>query len=207
MQKTVPRKIIAVDVDDVLAANAEGFINFSNERWGTHLKPEDFTENWAEMWQVEHDEWVARRQDVIESKVHMTYRFFDEAKPVLKKLSESYTLVVVSSRSKQISSETTHWLKKEYGKIFSDYHYAKIWDDMDKPIHEKINQTKKDVLEQIGADFLIDDQPKHCIAAADAGIKCLLFGNYEWNKHVQLPEGVVRVSDWKTVWEYFHGRD
>lgn len=200
------KRTIAVDIDDVLAANAEGFVQFSNQRWGTHLKVDDFTENWAEMWQVEHDEWINRRKAIIESKVHMTYRFFDEAKPILKQLGNKYKLVVVSSRSKQISADTTEWLKKEYGKLFSEYHYAKIWDDMDRPIHEKIKLTKKEVLQQVGADFLIDDQAKHCIAAAEAGIESLLFGDYSWNKSVKLPPGVTRVKSWAEVLEHFDAK-
>lgn len=200
------KQTIAVDVDDVLAANAEGFIEFSNKRWGTHLSIDDFSENWAEMWQVEHDEWIARRHEVINSKVHMTYRFFDEAKPVLKQLAKNYKLIVVSSRSKQISGDTTEWLKTEYGRLFSEFHYAKIWDDMDRPIHEKIQLTKKDVLEQVGADYLIDDQFKHCAAAAEAGIESLLFGDYSWNQVKKLPAGVTRVHNWHEVLEHFNAK-
>lgn len=199
-------KTIAVDIDDVLAANAEGFINFSNQRWGTRLSVDDFTENWAEMWQVEHDEWIARRHEVINSKVHMTYRFFDEAKPVLQELAKNYKLIVVSSRSKQISADTTEWLKKQYGKLFSEFHYAKIWDNLDRPIHEKIKLTKKDVLQQVGADFLIDDQYKHCAAAAEAGIMSLLFGDYRWNQMKKLPKSMTRVKDWHQVLEYFDAK-
>jgi 5'(3')-deoxyribonucleotidase len=197
---------IAVDIDDVLAANAEGFVKFSNERWGTHLTVDDFTENWAEMWQVEHDEWIARRHQVIDSRVHLTYRSFDEALPVLKRLAKKYKLVIVSSRSKQISKDTTEWIERYFGDVFSEIHYAKIWDDMDQPIDEKIKLTKKDVLQQVGADYLIDDQIKHCVAAAEAGIKALLFGDYAWNKLTNLPDGVTRVKDWAGVEEYFRAK-
>lgn len=200
------KQTIAVDIDDVLAANAEAFVKFSNDRWGTHLTVDDFTENWAEMWQVEHDEWIARRHAVIDSKLHTSYRFFEEARPVLKELKKRYKLIVVSARSKQISKDTTDWIGRNFADIFTEIHYAKIWDDMDRPIHEKIKLTKKDILQQVGADYLIDDQLKHCTAAAEAGIESLLFGDYAWNQAKRLPARVTRIKDWQSVLEFFDAK-
>ncbi|HJQ08525.1 MAG TPA: hypothetical protein VJ836_03545 [Candidatus Saccharimonadales bacterium] len=40
------RRIIAVDIDDVLSASAEGFVVFSNKQWGTRLTLDDYTEDW-----------------------------------------------------------------------------------------------------------------------------------------------------------------
>lgn len=200
-------KTIAIDIDDVLAANAEGFIKFSNRRWGTRLKPDDFTEHWAKLWGIDHKEVERRRDVILKSKVHMTYRFFDEAKPVLKKLAKNYRLVIVSSRSKQISKDTTDWIKENFGEIFSEIHYAKIWDDFDRPVTEKLKMTKAQILREIGADYLIDDQPKHCVAAAKAGIKALLFGDYKWNRNFKLKQNMVRVKNWQEVLEYFTRRN
>lgn len=199
-------KTIAIDIDDVLAANAEGFIEFSNKRWGTRLKPEDFSEHWAEMWGVDHEELLCRRKQVIESKIHMTFRFFDDAKPVLERLARDYKLVTVSSRTMYIAKDTTEWIKNNYGSLFSENHYAKIWDDLEKPVEEKIHLTKTETLREVGADYLIDDQPKHCIAAAEAGIEALLFGNYRWNRDIKLTEKMARVKDWQAVMEYFDAK-
>lgn len=49
------RLTIAVDIDDVLADNAAGFVTFSNERWGTNLTPDDYGEHWVKVWQVDND--------------------------------------------------------------------------------------------------------------------------------------------------------
>jgi uncharacterized HAD superfamily protein len=66
--------------------------------------------------------------------------------------------------------------------------------------------TKTKILAEIGANYLIDDQPKHCIAAAEAGITALLFGDYKWNKDIELKTNMVRVKNWQEVTEYFDGR-
>ncbi len=87
--------------------------------------------------------------------------------------------------------------------FFSQIIFSGIWDDGKQDAHKR---TKTEILQSIGADFLIDDQLKHCISAADAGIGAVLFGAYPWNRVDTLPRGVTRCSDWSAVLEYFDGR-
>ncbi|MBC7869007.1 hypothetical protein H7X69_02425 [Candidatus Saccharibacteria bacterium] len=35
---------IAIDIDNVLAYNAKGFVEFSNQRWGTTLEVDDWSD-------------------------------------------------------------------------------------------------------------------------------------------------------------------
>src|SRR3989338_11006305 len=99
-------KTIAVDIDDVLAANAEGFVEFSNQRWGTHLKPDEYTEHWAEMWGVDFEEVEKRRHIIIEERVFLKHRLFEEVRSVLKKLAKNHKLVIVSSRGPRVQIDT-----------------------------------------------------------------------------------------------------
>ena len=207
MPKPAAKPTIAVDIDDVLAANAENFVRFSNKRWGTNLKPDDYTEHWAELWKVDFDEVDKRRDVIIKEQLFLKHRFFDEAKPVLKKLTKNYKLFVVSSRSNRIQKDTIDWINKEYGDIFSGIHFADMWNRTDLHILERLKGTKNDVIKQIGADYLIDDQPKHCIAAAKAGIKTVLFGDYKWNRDLKLRKNMVRARNWQEVLEYFNGQN
>lgn len=197
-------KTIAVDIDDVLAANAEGFVKFSNERWGTNLTPDDYTEHWAQMWHTDYEEEKKRRDEIIAAKVFVNHRFFTEAKPVLKELKKKFRLVIVSSRGPAIRDETIKWLDKEFKDIFEEIHFAPIWDDMEKHTLEKLKYTKAEILQQIGADYLVDDQPKHCVAAAEAGIKAVLFGDYKWNRDIKLKKDMYRAKNWQEVLDFFH---
>ena len=211
MPQLVNKKTIAVDVDDVLAANAKGFTDFSNARWGTKLQPDDYTEHWAELWKVEHDELLKRRQIVIDEKVHYQHEVFEEAKAVLQGLKNRYKLAIVSSRSQEIHKETFEWIDKEFPGVFEEIHFAKIYDDAGSSSREevlkKLKQTKAEVLKEIDADYLIDDQPKHCIAAAEAGITSLLFGDYKWNRDIKLRPNMIRTKTWQDVKEYFDAQD
>ncbi len=197
------KKTIAIDIDDVLAANAKGFVEFSNERWGTKLKPDDYTEHWAEMWGIEHDEMNERRATILSEKVFIKHRSFDDAKPALTKLGEKHNLVVVSSRSHEVHTDTRDWIENNFPGIFSEIHFAKIWDDPSVHILDKLKLTKTEICQEIGADYLIDDQPKHCFAVAKAGITTLLFGTYEWTNISNLPKNVIRVKNWQEVLEFF----
>jgi 5'(3')-deoxyribonucleotidase len=193
---------IAIDIDDVLADNAAGFVAFSNEKWGTDLRPEDYDEHWAKVWQVDNEEVERRATALHESGVLNTYRHNDSAMPVLKRLSVNYNLIIVTSRRLQVRADTQAWIHKHYPGIFTDetIHFAGIWDSIDD---QSIHRTKADVVEALGADYLIDDQLKHCQAVAATGRKAILFGDYTWNQADELPDGIIRLKDWAAVEEYF----
>ena len=198
------KETIAVDIDDVLADNARGFAEFSNQRWGTNLTPRDYDEHWAKVWGVDNKE-TEKRADVFHgSGIFKAYEHNDVALPVLERLSDHYRLLVITSRQRQTQEDTTAWIHRHYPGIFSDdtIHFAGIWDKVEE---QSIGRTKGDIAVSLNVDYLIDDQLKHCRAIAGMGKRALLFGNYTWNQDSVLPEGVDRVAGWKVVGEYLDG--
>lgn len=197
-------QIIAIDIDDVLAENAAGFAAYSNSKWGTNLSAQDYDDDWSRMWPLTQDE-IERRADAILREAPNNYTPIVNASSVLQRLREDYTLLAVTSRRVWMREDTQKWLSTHYNGIFSNdrLYFAGIWD---KAQHEdRLNQTKADIIDQLGADFLIDDQLKHRLAVAHSGRRALLFGDYNWNQQDTLPSGVERVRDWRTVEEYFYG--
>lgn len=197
-------KTIAVDIDDVLAANAASFVAFSNERWGTNLTVDDYDEHWSRMWDVSLAETERRSSEFHDSGVIGRYEHFDAAMPVLDILSQQYNLVIITARRKSVADETKRWIADKFPAIFSEVHFAGIWDNH---THQSHIQTKAELCVALGADYLIDDQLKHCIGAAEKGIQALLFGDYSWNQAEQLPAAIVRCHDWGAVKEYFETRN
>lgn len=194
------KPVIAVDLDDVLSAGAQGFVDFSNKRWGTNLSVDDFTERWAEIWGVDLEEEKRRANDIYESRIIKEYLRLDKSKAVLDKLSKDYKLVVLTSRVKRMEKDTLDWLDKHFGKTFEEVHFSGFYDNLTSKSHL---YTKAEISREIGADYLIDDQLKHCFAAAEAGLQALLFGDYNWNQANKLPPGVTRAKDWQEVGDYF----
>lgn len=201
------RKTIAVDIDDVLSRSAEGFISFSNEQWGLKLSPEDYQEEWAVVWGVPLEEAVERSIVYHASGAVGKFQPHEAAMPVLQRLAKQYRLVAVTSRREILKPETDRWMERHFPGIFEALHYAGIWDRKlhQGNVQQTLNHTKAEVLKEIGADYLIDDQLKHCLGAAEAGIVAILFGDYKWNRTTNnLPGRVVRARDWDEVAEYFH---
>jgi 5'(3')-deoxyribonucleotidase len=207
MPKNASNKpIIAVDIDDVLKESASVIIEYSNRRWGMNLTIDDYTEHWGKMWKIDDDEWRLRNYEVGAEGTLVHGKPLDTAKQVLLELSATYELVITTSRQEVISKPTLAWLEEHFKDVFASVHFARIWDDSESDVNQKAQATKGTLLKQIGARYLIDDQTKHCVAAAEKGIAALLFGDYPWNRHDVLPDGVTRVKDWKAVEEYFRGR-
>ncbi|HSX31507.1 MAG TPA: hypothetical protein VLE99_06350 [Candidatus Saccharimonadales bacterium] len=196
------KPIIAVDIDDVLAAEAAFVVAYSNQHWRHQLTVDDYREFWGAMWGVDHEEAERRSLELHEPGINKSYEPLAGAREALAELSERFELVIVTSRREMVRQETLDWLDKHMGKVFSQKIFAGIWDDAHPAAHKR---TKAEILQAIGARYLIDDQPKHCIAAADLGLAALLFGGYPWNRDAVVPAGVKRCGNWLAVLEYFRG--
>ncbi len=199
--KTESRKpIIAIDIDDVIAANAPAFIEYSNKKFGTHLTADDYSERWEDIWKVERQEALIRAHEYHESGHIATYGIIDGASDALKKLKKNFKLVVLTTRRQSINQLTKDWIQNFYPDIFDDFIFTGFYDN---PDIDGRTLTKAELAKNIGAEYLIDDQLKHILASAEIGIKVLLFGDYFWNKSNDLPKNVTRVKNWEEVLKYF----
>jgi 5'(3')-deoxyribonucleotidase len=203
MPKPASKPLIVIDVDEVLAVNAAGFVEYSNKRWDTHLTVDDYHEHWGELWEVDEEETEKRAIEYHLSGTIQKLNTIANAQLVLKKLSVRYDMVVLTSRRKLIEKETKDWINDNFPKVFSEVRLAGIWDEI---ADNRMSMTKADHLVQLGAQYFIDDQPRHCYAAAEVGVKTLLFGDYHWNRGLKLPKGVTWVKDWQEVLEYFDAK-
>lgn len=197
------KQVIAVDIDDVLASSAEEFVAYSNKLWGTHLSVDDYTEHWAELWGVDHKEAEKRAQHIYKSNIQGEFRRFDEAHEVLADLAKKYKLVIITSRHRLVQQTALQWLDRHFNGVFSAVHFAGIW-DVGHAAEHALHLTKGELTKEIGADYLIDDQPKHCLAAAKLGVRSLLFGDYPWSRSIKkLPINVYRAHNWQEVQLFF----
>src|SRR5687767_8043156 len=150
----VRQKTIAIDIDDVLARNAEGFAAYSNERWGTGMLPEHYTEEWAVAWKVPPEEALNRADELHTSGAIGRYAHFEDAVHTLKHLHSRFDLIVVTSRRSILKPETDRWLEKHFPGIFSGVRFAGIWDTT-HDVQHKLNQTKAELCRELGAHYLI----------------------------------------------------
>ncbi len=196
------KPIIAVDIDDVLSRTVPSILAFSNERWGHSHTLEDFNEQLSLMWQVNAEEAKVRWLEFMNSGTMEQYDVIPDARIALETLKQRYTLIAVTSRRESLLDITREWLDSNYPNIVDRVVGAQIYGEGKKNAHQL---TKAEILLQLSASYLIDDQPKHCIGAAGVGVKGVLYGGYPWNRNVELPSGVVRCDNWPSVLEYFNG--
>ncbi len=196
------KQIIAVDLDDVLAAQNEAMREFANKHYGLTHTPQDYKIEapywgfWDAVWGVDSQEARQRINEFHNSGALSLQRLIPDSIESIERLKKKYELVIITSRHNKHTAETRYWLDKHFPKVFSNIHFVNVWSD-------DIKETKAMICKRIGANYLIDDNLEHCSLAAEEGITSLLFGEYGWNKSKKLPKGVVRAKNWAEVGSYF----
>jgi uncharacterized HAD superfamily protein len=193
---------IAVDIDDVLAAETEFIIEFSNKHFGHNLTREEYTEHWGDLWGVDLEEVERRAELIHESGNVSSYPLIEDGRAVLEHLKKHYRLVILTSRRDRLRQETLDWLDQHFPGLFDEVQFTGFFDTLNDDRHLL---TKADLLLEMGADYLIDDQLKHCAGAAEAGLNVILFGDRATYRDTDLPANVTRCLDWPAVQEYFDG--
>ncbi len=206
MPKPANKPIIAVDIDDVISNQNENIRLFINRRYGHDHTPEDYLKvdapywhYWAHVWEVTKEEHDRRVDEYNGSEELVKQPVAPGAIEALKKLKQDYELVIITSRKGVYLDQTHQWLDKHFKSVFSGIHFSRLKEGAPE-------LTKASICKDIGASYLIDDNPGHCNLAAETGVQALLFGFYGWNKNAELHPGVKRVRDWPQVLEYFDGR-
>ncbi|HUD03627.1 MAG TPA: hypothetical protein VMR51_02450 [Patescibacteria group bacterium] len=190
------RASIAFDVDDVLASHVESFVAFSNKNYGTNLSVEDYSDRWADLWDINDDEIDKRALEFQTPKRIASFAVKNDAKSALLQLKTKYDLYVVTARRHHIVDTSIDWINRHFPNVFKETHFVPIWVPDNKI-------TKGDICKKIGADYLVDDLPRHCNIAAETGIKTVLFGDYAWNRNEKIVDGVTRCKNWDELLEYF----
>lgn len=199
------KQIIAFDLDDVLADSTEFWRVEINRRTGVYLTqehysvPGSYNTYYEDVWRthgIDHlvsipelDAHLAQDQSRISTYLG--------AYKALRHLASMYELVVITARYSNIKDETHKWLDENYHGIFSQI----LFTDGLKSLGTK---NKGDFCKEIGAAWLVDDNPQHCMDALDKGVQAVLFGQYGWHYN-QVPPAAVHCKDWTAVEEYFHG--
>ncbi len=193
------KPLVAVDIDDVLSDHAKKFIEFSNKYYGLNNQVHDYSEDWPLLCNIGMEEVEKMLSGPYVKSVIRKLDHDKTSEEVLRSLTGKYDFIVITSRRNMIRDDTLAWLEQRYDGIFKDVHFAGIWDELSD---QSKHMTKKEVALGVGANFLIDDQPKHCLAASEAGIHSILFGNYGWNKDIKAGNNLVKLRTWAEVGEY-----
>lgn len=186
------KPVLAVDIDDVLFPLVPLFVEYHNKHHGTDATADQFYSYvFEDDLGITAGEFIERFRDFGATGVFAQSEPTDEVRAAIRKLSNVYDLVIVTSRWQDWEQDTINWLKKHFPSSFRKVHFANshTWHRGDK-------LDKGSICKELGATAFIDDSIKNVEVVSRVGIPSYLFGDYAWNQIDELPEGVQRVKDW-----------
>lgn len=185
-------KRIGVDIDDTLAVHYPELLAHSNEHYGTALTAADYDDDWRHFWAGLDVPELRRRARFFHEATVAQYARIENAAEMLARLGRKYDLVAITARADYLIDRTHTWLGEHFDGVFSSVHFVPVWDTDTK-------RTKGDICREQEVDLLIDDTPKHCNAAIEAGAQAILFGGYHWSSRYELHPSVIKANDWLAV--------
>lgn len=196
LTKPLLRPIIAVDIDEVLAAFMPALVSFSNNVYGSQLTTENFNSyDFHEVWGGTREESINK----MESFFISTY-FKETIGPVfgaveaMSILKNHFDLHVVTSRQFVIEDITRSWILKYFPNTFINIHFGNHY------AREGGSISKPELCRRIGAQLLIDDSAKYANECAAVGLPVILFGDYAWNRGLPVHSAhITRAPSWYHV--------
>ncbi len=193
---------IALDLDEVIADTLSPLILFHNETFGTHLKKEYFLSyNWWEVWGGTKEQAIEKFFEFTKSKYFSKVLPIAESVPAIQYLSKNNNLYVITGRQQELLSVTTTWLNQYFPNTFKDIFIT------NHPQWSKGGNTKTkiEIIKQIGAQFLVEDNLLYARECEAFNIPVLLF-DYPWNQE-PLPTNTKRIHSWSEVISYVTAQD
>ena len=191
------KRLIAIDLDDVVADFCPAFCDFAGEKWGNVVTRETYTEDWGVLFGADADEWQRRVDELMgHAEFYLNLRAVPGAREALEKIRKKFDVVAVTSRCKIAKDATEAWVERYLPGLVDEVFFPELYKNLDAYSHKK---TKGSFCKELGACCLIDDQPKHCVGVMEEGMKAVLFGDYGWNRDEKVSGDIMRAKNWDEV--------
>ncbi|KAF6170272.1 hypothetical protein GIB67_013247 [Kingdonia uniflora] len=199
--RKMPHKlVVAVDVDEVLGSFVSALNKFIADRYSfNHSVSEYHVYEFFKIWNCSRDEADIRVHEFFKTSYFKAgIHPIPGARTALHKLSRFCDLSIVTSRQNAIKDHTIEWIEKHYPGLFREIHFGNHF-AMDGE-----SRPKSDICRSLGAQVLVDDNPRYAMECAEAGIRVLLFdyeNSYPWCKtdSSSLHPLVTKVHNWEEV--------
>lgn len=193
-----PRKIIAVDIDEVLANFVDYFIEYHNLEYKTSISRDKFiTFELNEVFEVTLEEMNLKFAKFKDQGHNLKLEPIRGSKEAIDNLiKKGYEPHIVTSRPEMIKKDTEEWIDRHFPNKFHKLHYS--YNKYLEPSFK--NKTKAEICKMIGARILIEDNLDLAVDAAQNGIIILLM-DAPWNQTESLPDNIIRVKSWEEILE------
>ncbi len=181
---------IAVDVVGVLLDNLETFIKIYNEKYKTNYIKNDirYWEFFREL-NLTNEEFLELFYQTFEYPEVIP--FIDDQAPIyMKKLNHLHDLYILSALNSSYRNSLINQL--EFYDIKKHIHYKEIIIVPEMPYDIKIKH---------GFEIYVDDNPYLIEPIKKLKDRYLLLFNQPWNKDSNCENNVIRVYNWKEIYE------
>lgn len=189
----MPRRMIGVDLDDVLAATNEVLASFHNANYGTSYTVDQITDwDLGRLWGVsDAGEFMRRFVEFCGSGEHEMMQPVPGSVSAIDMLSRSHTIVIVTARPRSVEQETRQWLETHFPTLVYSLHFQEVEDHF--------RASKGVICRELGVDVFIDDAAHQIEHVAPHVSHALLFDR-PWNRGYQSQVGnVARVHTWEAI--------
>jgi FMN phosphatase YigB (HAD superfamily) len=202
MPNDMPKRTIAIDIDDVIADTNGTMRDWINRKTGKALTSDDFSiegEYWGyyeriwELHDITHLTFDEFESELIQDQAHVP--LLAGAAFAIKQLAQAYKIILITSRSPSLEVATRRWLA-EHLDVEVELYFARNNRNAE-------GKSKGELCVELGATLLIDDNVDHVQSAIDNGVAAILFGNYGWQS--TFPNEAKRFEQWSDIVEYLHG--
>ena len=192
--------VIGIDIDDTIAATTD-IIDFYAKEYTENVLNRKFEINrvntydpmWAKLvygWTKEEDKrfWNLYYENVMEN-----VKPKENAVKIINELSKQNKIIIVTARWEKNTNAreiTKKWLQK------NNIHYHKLYLNY---------QDKKELINEIKIDILIDDSVKNCKDMENLGVKTFIMTS-RINKEINIGKA-IRVKNWIEIYEKICTKD
>lgn len=188
------KRVIALDIDDVLINFNESLRKFHNARYGTAYARKDIISfELHELWKCTREEMVRRIMEHYHSKEHELIEAIEGVHAVLTRHKRKFTYVCITARPESVRAHTLPILERFFPKLIKSAHFLG---------HLQLGsahcKSKAEVCDELGAVTLVEDSLHNAEVAAMAEIPVILIDT-PWNQSPTLHPLIRRVFDWNEI--------
>ncbi|KAH7104752.1 HAD-like domain-containing protein [Auriculariales sp. MPI-PUGE-AT-0066] len=184
-------RVVAVDLDDVLAQTNSAACAWHNDTYGTDMTLSSFY--YYHWWK--NPLWGSPKEALMKSEAFYRSSKFADLAPVPGAVAGvnalramGVRLAIVTARDASQRDLTTTWVKKHFNDAFDGIYFTGELATLKGKWNsgQVISGGKAAVIHALGARILIDDSVENAFQCAEQQIETLVFGNYAWNQRRSL---------------------
>lgn len=178
---------IGIDIDGVIADTDTAFRKKMKEVFGR-----DFPRDEVKVFNYENCfKFTGKEKDIFynlffDEELWKSIKLIKGARPILLKLKQKHSLILITGRPVEIKNITLKWLKTK--KIPFDNLY--FMQGRQKHEIAKLNGHK--------LSLFLEDHPDYAFRMVQSGVRVLLM-DYPWNQSLSSHPQITRVKNWKQI--------